>query len=137
MRFLILSLALFAGAVSAGTVTPLAQPAQVPVSGQNTCVGDTFIVADQVTGMCQNNTHLAKPYTLDIYAVQWDLEGNVLSAVKCGTAVNYAGAYHWTYQPGFNAASCYIPRYAYPLPTSPDGLYELAVNGWHGEILTL
>lgn len=150
LAFVLLSLASLA---QANTIYPLQKPADLPAGNQPAgryCVGHFFNVGDTVSGTCQSLTAFGSrlpTYTATVYAAVWDASGNELADAFCGTAhINRTGPPTWAYQPGYDAASCYLPTpttyepvlignlwYGY-ITTSPDGVYELLTLGHDGVI---
>ena len=146
-------LALGASLAQANTIYPLQIPTNIPAGNQPSgrfCVGHAF-AGDLVTGTCQSLVAVGSrlpSYTATVYAAVWDLAGNVKGDTFCGTAVQPSRSYpaKWTYQPGYDAESCYLPTpatyepvligyawYGY-ITTSPDGAYELLTLGHNGVV---
>lgn len=154
MKTLFAILILSASLAQANTIYPLQKPADLPAGNQPSgryCVGH-FFVGDLVTGTCQSLTAVGSRlpnYTAKVYAAVWDLQGNLKADVFCGTASGSPWSRlpaTWTYQPGYDAESCYLPTppvyepvligydwYGY-ITTSPDGAYELLTSGHDGVV---
>lgn len=160
----LISLGFFAllgvGQSYANTIIPLQFPADMPLGNQpsdRNCVANTFIAGDSVTGTCRSTVAgtcagrgCVPPYTNTVYIATWDKDGNVLSDTFCGkNVVHRPYPAVWTYQPGFNATTCYEPKQGSPtisvydqfvgydvwfeyVTTSPDGAYELLTQGLMG-----
>ena len=153
---------LISGTSFANTITPLSVPLDVPKGNQpsgRVCVATTFNADDSSNGTCTSVTagacsgRACQPtYTSKVYVAKWDTEGNVISDGFCGTLVSHVPALHvWTYAPGFDASTCYLPAEGSPqisvydprfgfnlwfgyVTTSTDGTYELLTYGLSGFI---
>lgn len=159
-----LSLMLMSVPAMAVTVTPLATPPGVPSAypSHTSCVGTTFGANDSVSGTCDSQTASGSSgrgghptYTNLVYTASWDVNGNALASTYCGKFVsNYPFIQVWTYAPGFNATTCYLPHqgatqialydpaYGFDVwfeyvTTSADGAYLLVTEGLFGFIYGL
>src|ERR1700688_2688768 len=130
----------FMGVASAGTLTQLQQPANVPVSGYNGCVGAAVSTDgnDTISGYCQNMTQRSCVrvncvYTYSLYTATWDQYGNTTGDVLCGAAVVGVKT-TYTYQSGFTAANC-VPAWKY-FAGSPGVQDILIGNQWYAYVTT-
>jgi hypothetical protein len=156
-------IALFAASFSmAATLAPLAIPTGIPPGYyvHVSCTAATFNADNSVSGTCDRRTASGSSgrgghptYTNAIYTASWDVNGNALTAAAyCGTfIVNYPYVHVWTYAPGFNASTCYLPvqgstqvalydpsrgytDWWFYITTSANGAYELLTQGGSGYI---
>lgn len=161
MKALFLSLALI-GSVHAATLTSLAVPSAVPKAypAKASCVAVTFNADDSVNGTCASTTASASSgrgghptYTSLVYTASWNVDGSAIyEGIYCGKYVSNTHFISiWTYAPGFDATTCYLPApstthislydptvgfdvwFSYTT-TSADGAYALIESGVYGFI---
>lgn len=158
MKILFAVLMLASMSAAAVTITPLATPSGVPnlYPAKVVCIGVSFNADDSSNGTCYSQTASGgrKPtYTNLVYTANWDKYGNSLNTgTYCGKFVTNPPSLNvWTYAPGYNATSCYLPvpsqtqillydptrgfdvQFGYE-STSADGAYALLTLGLEGLI---
>jgi hypothetical protein len=162
-----LALLSLSAAANAVTLTQIPIPPNVPgYPAHHYCIGQTFNADDSVNGGCYSRSFGASsghaghalPYTDYVFTNTWDVNGNVLTSTYCGTHVvsnpQYQPAGVWTYATGFDATTCYLPKFGSTqislyvpaagfnewfgyITTSADGAYMLLNNGFTGYIYGL
>lgn len=103
------------GVAQATGLSALEVPTQIPATARPVTIGQAFSLDGSVLGTAQSTTFgptcgrgcIPVQYN-QVYNVAWDLEGNVMTAVLCGTRrYHLPQATTWVYEPGFDASSCH------------------------------